>query len=131
MMEVFQKIKRECLGLSAVTMMAGAELLGVWQLIRNILLLLLRVPYAAIGGVSFFIGTLLVLFLFCIGFGSFFEFFTGKRFVKGDLTLKHSLCSHFKISHNLNILIYYNKSIWIEFFYDFSQRMVFSLGHNG
>ena len=55
----------------------------------------------------------------------------GKRFVKGDLTLKHSLCSHFKISHNLNILIYYNKSIWIEFFYDFSQRMVFSLGHNG
>lgn len=80
MMGVFQKIKRECLRLSAVAMMAGAELLGVWQLIRNILLLLLRVPYAAIGGVSFFIGTLLVLFLFCIGFGSFFEFFTGMIF---------------------------------------------------
>lgn len=72
-MGVFQKIKRECLGLSAVAMMAGAELLGIWQLIRNTLLFLLRVPYVVLGGAFFFFGSVLFTASLSTENGGFFK----------------------------------------------------------
>lgn len=77
MMGVFQKIKRGCLGLSAVTMMAGAELLGIWQLIRNILLLLLRVLDVVIGGAFFFFGSVLFMASLSTENGGFFKIVIG------------------------------------------------------